>query len=266
MVVPSVFAIERQQFITEQLQKNRRVYVAELSQALGVTEETIRRDLRELERSGAAIRSHGGAVLPGGCAPDWDLPQAPPPAAAVTPPAAAAADPREQMAAAAAGLLAEHSLIMADASAEACAVIAALEQPQVTVLTCSWAMITALASRPNLRFIASGGEADPRRQAFTGSDALRTIRRYHADAAVVGAQALHAEYGCMCTDAADCDLKTAMLEHSAGRIVLAEAGCFGQAGRCTFLALSDTGQLVTDRAPSAEWIKILGRSRVALYY
>lgn len=261
-----MFAIERQQFIAGQLQKNRRVYVAELSQALGVTEETIRRDLRELERAGAAVRSHGGAVLPGGSIQADDPPQAHSAPASAMPPPAAAPDPLAQMAAAAAGLLAGKSLIMADASAEACAVIAALTQPQVTVLTCSWHMIAALSARPGLRFIATGGEADPQRQAFTGSDALRTIRRYHADVALVGVQALHAEYGCMCADAADGDLKSAMLEHSSGRIVLAEAGCFGRSGRCAFLALSDTGQLVTDRAPSAEWIKILGRSRVALYY
>lgn len=261
-----MFAIERQQFIAGQLQKNRRVYVAELSQALGVTEETIRRDLRELERAGAAVRSHGGAVLPGGSIQADDPPPADPAPAAAMPPPSAAPDPLTQMAAAAAGLLSGTSLIMADASAEACAVIASLTQPQVTVLTCSWHMIATLSARPGLRFIATGGEADPQRQAFTGSDALRTIRRYHADVALIGAQALHAEYGCMCADAADGDLKSAMLEHSSGRIVLAEAGCFGQAGRCAFLALSDTGQLVTDRAPSAEWIKILGRSRVALYY
>jgi DeoR family fructose operon transcriptional repressor len=50
--------------ILEELRRNRRVEVAELSIALDVAEETVRRDLRALEESGLLRRAHGGAIPP----------------------------------------------------------------------------------------------------------------------------------------------------------------------------------------------------------
>ena len=59
----SMLALERKQKIIERLRQDRKVYVGELSRELDVTEETIRRDLKEIEKQGIAIRSHGGAFL-----------------------------------------------------------------------------------------------------------------------------------------------------------------------------------------------------------
>jgi DeoR family fructose operon transcriptional repressor len=50
--------------ILEELRRNRRVEVAELSIALDVAEETVRRDLRALEEGGLLRRAHGGAIPP----------------------------------------------------------------------------------------------------------------------------------------------------------------------------------------------------------
>ena len=47
-----MLAIERKNAILETLQKEQRVWVAELSQEYGVTEETSRRDLDKLEKEG----------------------------------------------------------------------------------------------------------------------------------------------------------------------------------------------------------------------
>ena len=57
-----MFALERQKRITELLKENGSVFVKELSTELGVTEETVRRDLEKLEQQGTPWRTHGGAV------------------------------------------------------------------------------------------------------------------------------------------------------------------------------------------------------------
>lgn len=54
---------ERQKTIVQQLGKNGRALVAELSTEFGVSEMTIRRDLQELEENGWIERVHGGALL-----------------------------------------------------------------------------------------------------------------------------------------------------------------------------------------------------------
>lgn len=57
-----MFALERQKRILEQLKTAGAVTVSRLSAELGVTEETIRRDLEKLEKQEALVRTHGGAV------------------------------------------------------------------------------------------------------------------------------------------------------------------------------------------------------------
>lgn len=58
----NVLLNERQQYILEQLEKDKKVFVASLAQELGVAPETIRRDLDVLEKEKKLKRVHGGAV------------------------------------------------------------------------------------------------------------------------------------------------------------------------------------------------------------
>lgn len=58
-----MFAIERIRIIKNQLLKEKKISVAHMSEFLGVTEVTIRRDLEKLEKEGFLKRTHGGAVL-----------------------------------------------------------------------------------------------------------------------------------------------------------------------------------------------------------
>ena len=55
--------IERQQRIINEININGRVIVSELVTLCQVSQETIRRDLSQLEKRGLLQRSHGGAVL-----------------------------------------------------------------------------------------------------------------------------------------------------------------------------------------------------------
>jgi len=59
--------IDRQSKIQEQLNSNGSVLISELSQQLSCSEETIRRDLKEMEQNHKLIRIHGGAYLPEKC-------------------------------------------------------------------------------------------------------------------------------------------------------------------------------------------------------
>ena len=57
-----MFALERQKKIMDTLSRDGSVFVSKLSSELGVTEETIRRDLEKLEKQESLRRTHGGAV------------------------------------------------------------------------------------------------------------------------------------------------------------------------------------------------------------
>ena len=55
---------ERMQLILDYLSKNKRISVEEICKLYDVSRDTARRDLVNLEKQGAIIRTHGGAILP----------------------------------------------------------------------------------------------------------------------------------------------------------------------------------------------------------
>ena len=57
-----MFAVERQKYICDTLERDGTAGINDLADALGVSAETIRRDLLVLEKKGSLSRIHGGAV------------------------------------------------------------------------------------------------------------------------------------------------------------------------------------------------------------
>src|SRR5262245_29045505 len=57
-----MLSAERRQYILETLRRDGRIHATELSATLNVSEDTIRRDLRELAEAGLLQRVHGGAL------------------------------------------------------------------------------------------------------------------------------------------------------------------------------------------------------------
>src|SRR5260221_6712795 len=61
-----MLAAERRRLIAESIRSRGVVSVAEMADALGTTEITLRRDLRSMAHEGLLVRTHGGAVVPAG--------------------------------------------------------------------------------------------------------------------------------------------------------------------------------------------------------
>src|SRR5206468_7935700 len=59
-----MLAAERRRLIAESIRSKGVVSVAQMADALGTTEITLRRDLRSMAQEGLLVRTHGGAVLP----------------------------------------------------------------------------------------------------------------------------------------------------------------------------------------------------------
>ena len=68
-----MLAISRQNLIKELLQENKSVTIADLAVRMNVTRETIRRDLRAMEKEHELIRTHGGAYILDGVQNDLDI-------------------------------------------------------------------------------------------------------------------------------------------------------------------------------------------------
>ena len=144
--------------------------VSELARELDVTEETIRRDLRRMDAEGLLRKTHGGAVAPE-TDPDADLPWAQR--------HAAHREQKRAIARAAAATIEPGEVIALDPSTTACHLARALPDRPLTVVTNSMIVATALADKPRIEVICTGGTLDPEAMAFFGlamSAALERLR------------------------------------------------------------------------------------------
>lgn len=201
---------ERHRLIRSRLAAEGQVLASALATEFGVSEDTVRRDLRELARAGACRRVYGGA-----------LPAAPNPGpargrATIAVPAKAA------LARAAVRLLSSGQTVLIDAGTTNAAIAAAIpDQLCLTVATNCLGVAAALAGRANVRLIVLGGTYDASKDACLGGDTIDAIRRLRADLCFLGACGIDAEAGATAFDPTEADAKRAMAAASRALAVAA---------------------------------------------
>jgi DeoR/GlpR family transcriptional regulator of sugar metabolism len=199
---------ERQQVILERLVRRGRVLAGDLAREFRTSEDTIRRDLREMAAAGKCRRVYGGA-----------LPLSP----ASGPLAARRTEAPERKAAlgrAAAALARSGQVVFFDAGSTNAAIARALPAGLVvTVVTNAPDIAAALAGRPGLELIVIGGRVDPRSGAALGARALRDAGEIRVDLAFLGACAVDVRAGVAAFDAEDAEFKRLIAERA--KIVVA---------------------------------------------
>ena len=228
---------ERRESILARLDRDGRVVVSELVASLGVSEDTVRRDLHQLASLGLLQRVHGGAL--------------PPP----SPPASFARrleDAREEKAAlaeAALPLLEHARVIVLDGGTTAVEVASRLPQPyDGIVVTNSPPAALALTSHPKAEVVLIGGKLLKEPQVAVGAAAVEAFRTIRADACVLGICAFHPDVGVTTLDGDEAQVKRAMVACSGEVVALATADKLRMASPWVVAALGDIDYLVTDGA------------------
>jgi DeoR/GlpR family transcriptional regulator of sugar metabolism len=205
-----LLSAERRQAILDALARDGKVVAARLVDELGVSEDTVRRDLRELAAQGLVQRVHGGALAP---APQQGSFGARREMSAAAKPA---------LAQAALELLAPARVIILDGSTTNLELARRLPPTSdCTILTNSPPIAAALAEHPCAEVVMIGGRLDKRSQVTVGAAAVDFLRGVHADACVLGVCALHPDAGLSTDDLEEAHVKRAMVEASADVIALA---------------------------------------------
>jgi DeoR/GlpR family transcriptional regulator of sugar metabolism len=207
-----LLSAERRQAILAALARDGKVVAARLVDELGVSEDTVRRDLRELAAQGLVQRVHGGALAP-----------APQPGSFAHRAETCSAE-KAALAQAAVGLLLDARVVLLDGSTTNLELARRLPADRAcTVLTNSPPIAAALAGHPCADVVVIGGRLDKRAQVTTGAAAVDFIRSVRADACVLGVCALHPEAGLTTDDLEEALVKRAMIDSAADVIALATA-------------------------------------------
>jgi DeoR/GlpR family transcriptional regulator of sugar metabolism len=235
---------ERQQYILATLQRQGKVVASELSIALDVSEDTIRRDLRKLGEAGLLQRVHGGA-----------LPSSPA-AASYTARQAQSLTAKAAIAQAAAQLVTTGQVVIMDGGTTTLQVAQRLPADlQATVVTNSPPIAVALADHPRIEVLLVGGRLDKSSLVSIGAITIEGFRMIRADLCMLGICSLHPEVGITVPDLEEAYVKRAMIVSSAEVVALASVEKLGTAATYTVGPLTDLTHLVTEPGVSADLLE-----------
>lgn len=203
---------ERRKAILEHLSTEGRVYAADLCRWLRVSEDTVRRDLRELDEAGLLRRVHGGAL------PRTHVQLSHQARAEIQQPA------KQALAHVAAGLVQPGQVVFIDGGTTTLEVARSLPKDlRATVITVSPPVALALAEHPGIEVRLVGGRLHPEALTVVGAETVEALRQIHADLCLLGICSLHIEGGVTATLAEEAATKRVMVHQSAETVAVLTA-------------------------------------------
>lgn len=230
---------ERRERILRDLKLHAAIRVSHLAKSLGVTTETIRRDLDALGESGVINRTYGGAALP----PSQREP-------AVHERERTRVEERSRIGAHAAGLITPGSVIMIDAGSTTLhfARHLASQARNLTAITNCVAIATSLGVNPAIKVMLCPGTYIEQEGGVFGTHTVDFIRRFNADCAVIGASGIDAQ-GVTEALSDSVGVKQAMMDMARRRVLLVDSGKFDTSHMERVTPLDALSDIVTERAP-----------------
>ena len=250
-----MLAAERRRIITDRIRATGQVVVSALSAEFQVSEETIRRDLENLEQSGIATRIYGGAVLRGNdhSAPPYSIRKN------------TNIEPKVAIAQALSRLVRDGDTLMVDESSTSAYAVRALRQKKnITLITNSLELLREMADQDTWHVVSTGGSIKTDVLAQVGPHALRTVGSYHAAYAILSCRGINEQLGLADSDDAVVQIKQAMVASCDQSILLADHRKFDRSGLVALGPLGLVDKLITDETPTPQWRKRLEEHGVEL--
>ncbi len=250
-----MLAVERRIKVLERIAADQAVEVSSLAREFEVSEMTIRRDLRRLDRDGFVRRTYGGAttrvVRAGG-------------ALEVTQSARMLQHGQEKrrIALRAAQLTdgARVIFVGVGSTVEQFARLAAARDG-LLVITPSLVVASLLGTR-RVQVIMAGGMVRQDELSCVGPAAVETVQRYNTDIAVIGAAGISARRGVTDLDDSEAGVIRAALERTERIIVLADGSKFGDVALSTVVPIKRVSAIVTDASADPVEVERIEREGV----
>ena len=218
--------------------------VGELSQRFGVSEVTIRSDLKSLAAEGLVVRQHGGGL------PTLHVD--------VSGRQRTHIEEKTRIARAAADLIADLDDVMITAGTTTSLIPRFLLGRQgVKIVTNSTLLLPYVRSNPGVQVILTGGEFRPSIEALTGPATIRELSQFHVAKAFLGSDGISPDKGTTADSADIADICRRMSEQARQTIVLADASKLGREGFAHIMPTARIDILITDtHAPASEVAKL----------
>ncbi len=201
---------QRKALLLDRLTRDGRLVASDLAAELAISEDTIRRDLRDLAAEGRLVRVHGGALPASPTHRPFEVRRS------------MQADAKQRLAQAAAGLIRPGQVVIMDGGTTHLALVAALPfDLRCTIVTHAPAIAAALEPHGQIDVVLIGGRIFRHSMVACGPIALAGFQQVRADLCLLGVTGVHPETGLTTGDAEEAALKRMMMQSAAEVVVLA---------------------------------------------
>lgn len=226
---------QRKQHILDVLHRDGQVIARTISQELGLSEDTIRRDLRELAQEGLLQRVHGGA-LPASAA-----------VASFARRETISSDAKQRLGRTAAQFIKPGQVVILDGGTTAIQIARQLPPTlQATIVTHSARTAVELVEHPGVEVILIGGRLFKHSIVSVGAAAIEAISRIRADVYFMGVTGIHPEAGLTTGDYEEAQVKYALCQQAAETYVLASGEKLGAASPYLVARLGEVSGLIVE--------------------
>ncbi|WP_213877866.1 DeoR/GlpR family DNA-binding transcription regulator [Pseudomonas sp. dw_358] len=235
---------------------HQRVKATDLAQSMHVSEETVRRDLKHLEETGKLRRIHGGAILP---KPNEEQP--------FQVRNRIQTKAKTRLAACAAEQVEEGMALFLDTGTTTLALAQQLTRfSELRVITNSLDIGLLLTQHSDNQVLMTPGDVRRNDNALIGPHTLAFAAQFHYDIAFMGIGAVDLALGLMDYEEPEAHLRRVLAAHCRKSVMLADDAKFGHRTFINTLPFSAVDRLVTNRPPSADFIRCLESAHVELFH
>jgi DeoR/GlpR family transcriptional regulator of sugar metabolism len=236
---------ERFQLILEQLNQEQKVQLGSLSELLRVSEDTVRRDIKELADQGLLKSVRGGAV-PHSPGPHHFRDRM-----------GYGSEQKQIIAKKALQFLQDGQVVIFDGGTSALLIAQSLPKDiRLTVVTNSFPIANILEEHEKVEVLFAGGRLMKNSFVTVGNDTIQFFRKFRADICLLGICSIHAELGVTGPDYEESEVKRAMIESSREVIALSTSEKLGTAEAYYVCPANQLTTIVTDQPEESGDFKI----------
>ncbi|MBN9338833.1 MAG: DeoR/GlpR transcriptional regulator [Comamonadaceae bacterium] len=238
----------RQLQLLEEVRQRHTVSVEQLADTLGVTLQTVRRDVQRLAEQGLLMRFHGGVRMPGSTVENL----------AHTQRETLHAEGKARIARAVAAQVPHGcSLILNIGTTTEAIARALLHHRGLRVLTNNLNVAAILSGNPDCEVIVAGGVVRPRDRGIVGEAAVDFIRQFRVDIALIGISGIEPDGTLRDFDYREVKVAQTIIEHAREVWLAADHSKFNRPAMVQLATLEQIDRLFTDAAPPEPFPSLL---------